>query len=478
MKDKIVYFDAPYKKECLKAAEKLYSLGWEIYCSQYLVKTFSQGDFAFSQLESEDYYEIRKALKNKVYRDGSFVLKAPSFLVLDAAENCKDEFKKAQMAALVYCACSLEKKPIMACEISDLEKIIEKIKILEELPDDSVSFYAAKALRRFCFRQAYLAETISSFSLEEEFSVLPLKKEKKLAYGENPHQKAYYYSSSKEEYSAALNSYRYVNLNHERDMEKASSLIFRCEEAGLCFFKHGNLAAFSLGENTISAVKKIKSYCGEEIYNGVCCFNRALDERTCEEIIKLGPEIICAPDISKEASKILRKSETSAFVKIPYSFSPGRQSFFYFHKEGFLIQEKDETEIFKDIKVASKRNPSLEELRNLKYASLLSLYVPPYSCVIFSDNSLVSSSGPQPSLEQAAEIAVFKAKKQRNFNRSVKAVAAASAPFGINSLKKIIEAQISAAVCPSYGFDYSRVSDIIEFNKISLVLLPKRHFRH
>ncbi len=476
MKTKTVYFDSPYKKECLKAAEKLFSLGWEIYCSPYLYKTFSSGNFTFTRLSSSDYYEIRQALKKGVYKEGAFKLSAPDMLVLEAGENCQDAFALSQMAALVFGAASLDPLPAIICLPKDLDSVLEKIKILDELNRESLLFYASKALHRFSYYQAELAEKLWPFSLSLDTAALPLKKVRKLDYGENPHQKAFYYSLGGQNEEPV--SYRYLNLNHEMDMEKASELVFRCEEPGISFFKHGNLAAFSLGEDALSAVKKIRLFSQGDVYKSVCCLNRRLESDSAYELVKLKPELVCAPDISKEAAAILKKSDDSIFIKIPYSFTTGPQLSFQSHKGGFLIEEKDETEIFKDIKVISKRPPSLEEIRNLRYAALLSSFERPYSCVLFAQNFLLASSGPHPCLASACDTVLFKLKNKMNLPRFSKPSAASCSPFGHQPLEKIISAGISSFVCPADGFDYDSVSQLIDKNNISAVLLPKRHFRH
>lgn len=476
MKIKTVYFDSPYKKECLKAAEKLFSLGWEIYCCSYLYKTFSLGNFTFTRLSSGDYYEIMQALKKGVYKQGSFRLNAPDMLVVDAGENCRDVFAIAQMAALVFSAASVSSLPAIVCLPKDLDCVVEKIRIFGELSCESLLFYASKALNRFSYHQAALARKLWPFSFSLDLACLPLKKSRKLSYGENPHQKAFYYSLGEEKETTV--SYRYLNLNHEIDMKKASDLIFRCEQPGVSFFKHGNLAAFSLGEDSLSAIRKIKLFSRSDVYKSVCCLNRRLEADSADELVSLMPELVCAPDISREAASILKKSDDSIFIKIPYSFTYGPQLSFQSHKKGFLIEEEDETEIFKDIKVISKRSPSLEELRNLKYSALLSCFDRPYSCVLFDQNFLLTSSGSHSSLVSACETAVFKLKNKINLPRFSKPSAASCSPFGVKSLEKIISAGISSFVCPADGFDYESVSQLIEKNNISAVLLPRRHFRH
>lgn len=477
MKPSTAYFNSPYKKECLKLAEKLYSMGWEIYCSSFLSDIFSSGDFTFTELESGDFFEIRKAMEKGYYRDGSFSIKSPDLLVLDSGENLKSGFERASMSALVYQACSLVKLPLILCETQDFEKVLEKIKILGELPEETIKFYASRALHRFSFYQACLAEKLYPFSLEHNSGALPLEKKRKLSYGENPHQKAFFYSiGSKEE--ERFSGFRSPNLNHETDTQKASSLIFRCEEAGACFFKHGNLAGFFLGENIFSALKKTRAYTAGQLYGSVCCFNRLLEEDALKEVLKIGPELICAPDFSREALKILRKSENSSFMKLPFSFSPGRNISFYFHEDAFLVQEKDEVEIFRYMEIASQRKPSLEELRNLKYAALLSSFVGPYSCLLFADNCLIASSGPQPSVREAASVAAFKMRSVKRSWQSLKIVAASSAPFTLEALEEMSFLPVTAFVCPAYGFEKERIVPFVNNRKLAAVLTSKRHFRH
>ena len=144
-----------------------------------------------------------------------------------------------------------------------------------------------------------------------------------------------------------------------------------------------------------------------------------------------------------------------------------------------LIQSPDLNKFtIKNLKIVSKKKPTLDQLNNLIFAFNVCRYVKSNAIVIAKNKSTLGIGSGQPNRLDSCKIAIEKMNKFQP-DSSMNSVAASDAffPF-VDGIETLVQAGISAIIQP-----YGSIKDkeIIKFaNQTNTVLVfsKTRHFRH
>ena len=479
MKDRLVYFNTSHKKESAEFAKKLESLGYDIYCAPSLSNYFSKNKISFIEIKEEGDYSFIKAIQNGRYNDGAFTLKKPDIIVCDFKEN-SSLTQELGIMNLIYSA-SVSQDILILIDPLDYDKVIDKLKILGDLSEDILKFYASKALNYSLYRQAKISLGLFPFSFSFDSLVLPLFKRYKLAYGENPHQKAFFYTSSdeKEQNISYLLKGESLNLNHYIDLNLLNELILSIDEPACAISKHGNLVGLAISDRLYLAFQKaIKSDLTISA-SGVCAFNRILDEKTALLLSENYIECVSAPDFEKEAIEVFKfKKKDIKLVKSPLFLSPAGSVEFFSINGGFVVQEKDDTDIMNKYEVVTNRKPDLEEMRILKYTALISRYSKTYSAVFFSENSTLAISGAHPSVYDAIKVLIEKAKYKKAFTKTCKLALGVNGALNFKAIKELSDFNISVIIQPGHWLEDEQCIEFCNKRNISMLFTRLRHYKH
>ena len=147
-------------------------------------------------------------------------------------------------------------------------------------------------------------------------TAIPVSKEFELRYGENPHQKASYYSipGSKEEkvsdfFTIGKLHGKELSYNNIQDISAALRILGDLEEKSCVVIKHTNpCGAGSLGNIYDSFMA---AYEGDKvsIFGGIVGFKGNLDKKTAEAMSDIFLEIVIARSFDKDAFDILSKKK-------------------------------------------------------------------------------------------------------------------------------------------------------------------------
>ena len=165
------------------------------------------------------------------------------------------------------------------------------------------------AAATFAYTAAYEASIAAWFADREAFParfVVALEKRLDLPYGENPHQRAAYYSeagaprhllSRVEQLSG-----RELSFNNLNDLWAARSLLEELSLPACVIVKHANPCGCALAGSIEEAYAKALACDPVSAYGGIVALNRTVEAELARQLAGQFVEVLVAPDYTAEAS--------------------------------------------------------------------------------------------------------------------------------------------------------------------------------
>jgi phosphoribosylaminoimidazolecarboxamide formyltransferase/IMP cyclohydrolase len=301
---------------------------------------------------------------------------------------------------------------------------------------------------------------------------------KSLRYGENPHQKAALYidGSGKGVASAPQLQGKELSYNNIVDLDACWELVSEFDEPVVVIIKHTNPCGASTGATVVEAYLRALESDPVSAFGGVIGVNREVDAAAAEEIAKLFVEAIVAPSFTPEALQRFAAKKNLRLIKIEPAGTPRilKQV-----SGGLLVQDADRLRITEaDLKLATKRNPTPEEMRALLFSWTVCKHVKSNAIVYarFADGhgQTVGIGAGQMSRVDAARFGAMKAVLPL-----AGTVAASDAFFPFpDGLETIANAGATAIIQPGGSVNDPKVVEAADRLGIAMVFTGVRHFRH
>ncbi|MDO9416778.1 bifunctional phosphoribosylaminoimidazolecarboxamide formyltransferase/IMP cyclohydrolase [Pararhizobium sp.] len=371
--------------------------------------------------------------------------------------------------------------------------------LLKEIAEGTTTygFRQKMAAKAFARTAAYDA-TISNWFAEALDIAMPqhrviggvLKEE--MRYGENPHQKAGFYITGDQRpgvATATLLQGKQLSYNNINDTDAAFELVaeFLPERGAACaIIKHANPCGVATGSTLLEAYTRALACDSVSAFGGIVALNQTLDAETAEEIVKLFTEVIIAPAVSDEARAIVaRKPNLRLLVTgaLPDPRVPGISAKTV--SGGVLVQNRDNGMVEDlELKVVTKRQPSAQELEDMKFAFKVAKHVKSNAVVYAKNGQTVGIGAGQMSRVDSVRIAAIKAEdaaKALGLSEPMthgSAVASeAFLPFA-DGLLSAIAAGARAVIQPGGSMRDDEVIAAADEAGITMVFTGMRHFRH
>ena len=303
---------------------------------------------------------------------------------------------------------------------------------------------------------------------------LSLNKVMDLRYGENPHQRAAMYSDGS---SAGVANGRQLqgkelSFNNIVDLQAAWELAQEFEETACAIIKHTNPSGAATGKTLAEAFLRAKETDPVSAFGGVIGVNRPIDGAAAEEMAKLFVEAIAAPGYSAEAREKFAAKKNLRLVEINAS-----QEKFALKQVsgGMLVQDADLRPLSAaDLRVASHREPTAEEMRALLFAWKVCKHVKSNAIVYAREGQTVGVGAGQMSRVDSCKIGAMKAILPLQGT-----VAASDAFFPFpDGVEEIARAGATAIIQPGGSMRDQEVIDTANRLGLAMVLTGVRHFRH
>ena len=299
---------------------------------------------------------------------------------------------------------------------------------------------------------------------------------KTLRYGENPHQKGYFFGNLDAMFDKLHG--KELSYNNLLDVDAAVNLMneFIGEAPTFAVLKHNNACGFAQRETTKQAY--LDALAGDPVsaFGGVLISNTEIDTETAKEIHTLFCEVVIAPSFSEEALSILKGKKNRVLLIQKTTVLPIQNVRTALN--GLLVQDKDcITDAVEDFNYATNTKPSDTELKDLLFASKICKHTKSNTIVFTKNNQLLASGTGQTSRVDALTQAIEKA---NNFGFDLNgAVMASDAFFPFPDCVEIAEkAGIKSVIQPGGSIKDQLSIDYCNANNVSMVLTGTRHFKH
>ena len=374
------------------------------------------------------------------------------------------------------------------CVLVNPNNYDEFIELFDTSLENNLKFNRNMSLEAFEYVANYditIANYLGKKINNEEFPKFhSLKKINDLRYGENPHQKSSVYQDCNERRLGIINSKIFqgksLSYNNIVDGDTALSCVSSFLKPSCVIVKHANPCGVSSRNKLIDAYEKAFETDKTSAFGGVIAFNKEVDENLARKILENQfVEIIISPSFSKESLEIFKSKKDIRVIEYKdyKDINESKNVQIKSINDGILIQGEDiNYEVIID-DIVSKKEPTKEELLDLKFSWTVSKFVKS-NAIVFSKNQQTLGIGAgQMSRIDSTFIASEKAKVQ-GLNL-VGAVMASDAFFPFtDNVEKANKLGISSIIQPGGSKNDKEVISKVNELGMSMVFTGKRHFRH
>lgn len=333
--------------------------------------------------------------------------------------------------------------------------------------------YAAEA---FHTSSHYDTAIFNYFNTDDSYLKISRADGMALRYGENPHQKGYFFG----DFEAVFDKLhgKELSYNNLLDLDAAVSLIleFQNDDPTFAILKHNN----ACGLATRSTMKQayLDALAGDptSAFGGVLVANGTIDAASAEEINQLFCEVVIAPSFEDKAIEILQEKKNRIILRLKLDQLP--ENMVRSCLNGYLVQDRDNiTDNKAHLKTVTQLSPSDNEIEDLLFASKICKNTKSNTIVLAKDRQLIASGTGQTSRVDALKQAIEKA---GSFGFDLHgAVMASDAFFPFPDCVEIAKnAGITAVIQPGGSIKDQLSIDYCNQNKVAMVFTGTRHFKH
>jgi phosphoribosylaminoimidazolecarboxamide formyltransferase/IMP cyclohydrolase len=361
--------------------------------------------------------------------------------------------------------------------------------ILDELGTShgrlSITTRESLAAEAFAYTARYDTAVARWFAEKsEDFPPLHVRAYEKvldLPYGENPHQRAAYYSQvgARMHVLSQIQQHhgKQLSFNNLLDLDAARSLVREFAEPICVIVKHNNPCGVAIGENALDAYERAYATDPLSAFGGIIAFNRPIDAATAERLSEQFVEVLFAPSYDDDAMEILTRKPSIRILednerRVPLVADPDIKQVM----GGLLIQDHDvETLDRTEMEVSTAVQPTDAEWRDLLFAWRICKHVRSNAIVIARDQATVGIGAGQMSRVDSVRLAVDKSRVKSLEG----AVLASDAFFPFSDGPEIaIGAGVTAIIQPGGSRNDPEVREAADKAGIAMVFTSRRHFRH
>jgi phosphoribosylaminoimidazolecarboxamide formyltransferase/IMP cyclohydrolase len=301
-----------------------------------------------------------------------------------------------------------------------------------------------------------------------------------LPYGENPHQRAAYYT----QVGARMHVLSMVRQHHGKqlsfnnllDLDSARALASDFEVPACAIVKHNNPCGAAIGRTALDAYQRAFATDPVSAFGGVIALNRPVDRALAEVIAEQFVEVLFAPGYDDDALEILTQKPNVRILqnderRLPATAEPEFKQV----SGGLLVQDRDSgAQERASMEVVTKRQPTEQEWSDMLFAWRVSKHVRSNAIVLAKDLATAGIGAGQMSRVDSVRLAIEKA--QMDLAGSAMA-SDAFFPFD-DGPRLAIEAGVTAIIQPGGSVRDELTVTACDELGVAMVVTGRRHFRH
>ena len=315
--------------------------------------------------------------------------------------------------ALLRAAAKNHRHVIPICDPHDYDTVIAQLRS-GTLSDDYRTELASKAL---CTTSHYDAQLSISLARHDTSNSpvlsLPLKKQRDLRYGENPHQRAaLYVAAGRAPFACgALQQLQGEELSYNNllDIDAGVRLVQAFTQNTATIIKHGNPCGVASGDDPRQTFVRARAGDARSAFGGVVVLNYAVAEEVAEEIAAFFCACVAAPHFSEAALQVLAKKKNLRVI--PVAWLPAvRKDYELRNLTGaWLWQETANNDDNRaGWRVVTATKVAREVYADLHFAQRVVKRVKSNAVVLVKNSQLLAAGGGQTSRIDALQLAIKK----------------------------------------------------------------------
>jgi phosphoribosylaminoimidazolecarboxamide formyltransferase/IMP cyclohydrolase len=376
---------------------------------------------------------------------------------------------------------------------ADYGLLLEQLDRPEGVDAATRLYLAQKAFRHSARYEAAIAAYFAQlevkrtgFGVAESEEVFPYRlsptfeKVQDLRYGENPHQRAAFYSDlGSTLYSVAAARKlqgKELSFNNILDLDAAWQLACELRDPACVIVKHTNPCGTGLGASPLEAFERAWECDPVAAFGGILALNRRVDGAVAKKLATVFVEAVIAPGFDPDAKRALAAKPNLRVLDMDTT-GIHRVSGFDLKRVmgGLLAQEWDLHRLDRQrCEVVSRRKPSEEEWKAMLLAWSVVKHVKSNAIVYASSSQTTGVGAGQMSRVDAARFAALKAKLPL---QGCAAASDAFFPFR-DGVDEIAKAGITSIIQPGGSVKDDEVIAAANEHNLAMVFTGVRHFRH
>lgn len=369
---------------------------------------------------------------------------------------------------------------IVVTDSQDYEQVIAELKTGEvslQLKANLGAKAFALTARYDAIISNYLANEIASIDMDSITLTYDLNQT--LRYGENPHQKAKFYTriGGKNTIESCTQLHgKELSYNNIQDAQAALDLLSEFKVPAVCAIKHMTPCGVGLGTDIKTAWDKAYSADPVSIFGGIVVTNQQVTAEVATLMSKIFLEVIVAPSYSQEALAILTAKKNLRILQLIESDEEVTTQFKSVGN-GLLVQDVDNVSNYDlEYKCVTEVKPTAKQIEQMRFGQSVVKHVKSNAIVLVKDNQTVGSGGGQTSRIDSAKIAFEQA---RDLGVTTDIVLASDAFFPFDDVVALAhEYGVTAIVQPGGSLrDQDSIDKCNELG-IAMVFTGIRHFKH
>ncbi|MCW3009374.1 MAG: purH [Solirubrobacterales bacterium] len=301
-----------------------------------------------------------------------------------------------------------------------------------------------------------------------------------LPYGENPHQRAAFYTqvgARRHVLSMVAQLHgKELSFNNLLDLDGAKTALRDFEVPACVIVKHNNPCGAAVAATPLEAYQRAFACDPLSAFGGIIAINRRVNARLAEALSQQFIEVLIAPGYDEDALEILTRKPNVRILDDRERRRPiGVQVDIRQVDGGVLVQDHDGDIDERDsMEVVSATAPDDRQWEDLLFAWRISKHVKSNAIVLAKELATVGIGAGQMSRVDSVELAIRKAQSPLDG-----AVLASDAffPFA-DGPAAAIAAGVRAIIQPGGSMRDGEVIEAIDQAGIAMVFTRRRHFRH
>ena len=332
------------------------------------------------------------------------------------------------------------------------------------------------ATKAFHVSSNYDTAIFNYFNTDETIFKASIDNGQILRYGENPHQKGFFFGDFDKMFTKIHG--KELSYNNLLDVDAAVNLIleFKNNQPTFAILKHNNACGLATRNNMTAAYLAALACDPTSAFGGVLIANGKIDLGTANEINSLFCEVVIAPSYDDDAIAVLSEKKNRIILVQHDVALPNRQVRTCLN--GLLVQDKNNITDTRDhLKVVTNSSPTEQEIDDLLFASKICKNTKSNTIVFAKNSTLVASGTGQTSRVDALKQAIEKA---TTFGFDLNgAVMASDAFFPFPDCVEIAHnVGITAVIQPGGSIKDELSINFCNENKVAMVFTGTRHFKH